>query len=311
MKLNKKIVFITGGAGFIGANITKYLLENNYKVVLLIRKKSNTSRLKYLIGKTTVYNGDLSDQLYLKKILKKISPSYILHFASYGNYPRQENVKTMIDTNIDGLNNLLSASLSIDYDAFIVAGTSSEYGFKNKPMSEEDFIKPESFYAVTKASATFLAQFFAKKFNKPIYILRLFSVYGPHEERSRLIPTVINNCLQSKPVHLTSGTVRHDFIYIKDLFFAIEKIFKKNKLNDGEIFNIGTGKQYSNEDIVKTIEKLLNKKIMIIKDFPKRKWDIGYWVANTKKAYKLLHFKAKFSLEQGLKETIEWNRNII
>ncbi|MCL4418585.1 NAD(P)-dependent oxidoreductase [Patescibacteria group bacterium] len=309
MKQNRKTIFLTGGAGFIGANIVKYFAERNYKVIILIRKKTDLWRLKG-IKKITFCYGDLSDTGFLKKELKKSKPQYILNCASYGNYPNQENSNRMIETNIMGLNNLLNASLNINYKAFIAMGTSSEYGYKNKPMSELDAIDPQSFYAATKASATLLARFFSKEYNKPIYILRLFSIFGPYEEKTRLIPTVIKNVLNNETVNLTPKTVRHDFIYIDDLIKAIEKIIKnKKKLKNGEIINIGSGKQFSNEEVVKAIEKITKTKININKNFPNRKWDTGYWLSNTKKSYKLLGWKPQYTMEEGLSKTIDWFKN--
>src|SRR5581483_3388167 len=146
----------------------------------------------------------------------------------------------MIETNIIATKNLLFASQDIPYSCFINTGSSSEYGLKRHPMKETDFLEPLSYYAVTKASATLLCQAFAKLHNKPIITFRLFSVYGPLENKTRFIPSAISAGIHDTVLPLTEGIVRRDFIYIDDVIDAyIHATHLPAK--PGEIYNIGTG----------------------------------------------------------------------
>lgn len=299
-------VFITGATGFIGSNLTRFLLKKGYSVHILLRKNSDTSNIKDILKLLKIHKGSLSEKNKLEIILKKIKPSYIFHLSSYGNSSFQKELDKMIYVNILGLYNLLQASLKINYKSLIISGSSSEYGFKNKPMKESDLLEPNSYYSATKSAASLLAQSFAYKNNKPIIILRLFSVYGPHEENSRLIPTVIKKALRNEKIFVTKETVKRDFIFIDDVLEAFYKTMK-SKLKNGEIINIGTGKQYSNKEIIKTVEKILNLKLRL-GVFPQREWDSANWVANINKSKKMLKWTAKNNIEQGLIKTIKWQK---
>lgn len=303
---DKKKVFITGAAGFVGATLTKYLVYKKYRVHILIKKESNLWRLTDVKTKIHPHFGNLSNFKNLKRLLQEINPNYIFHLAAHGTYPFQTNADEMIKTNILGTYNLLEATKDILYECFINVGSSSEYGFKNKPMKETDLIKPVSFYAATKASATLMCQVFSQQFNKPIITFRLFSVYGPYEESTRLIPVAIKAALRKKVLKLTAGKQRRDFIYIDDVTQAFRKAMIEKNIN-GEIFNIGTGKQYTNLKIARVIQKCSSHELKIdIGGFQPRSWDTNFWVANISKTKSLLNWEPKYTLEEGLSKTYKW-----
>jgi nucleoside-diphosphate-sugar epimerase len=109
-----------------------------------------------------------------------------------------------------------------------------------------------------------------------------------------------------KEILLTRGKVQRDFIYVGDVTQALLKI-ANTKLKHGEIINLGTGKQHGNDEIIKIIEKILHKKLKVkVGEYPKRAWDTDYWVSNNQKAKKLLAWRPKYNLEEGLRETINW-----
>ena len=300
---NKK-VFITGANGFIGANLTKFLVSKSYHVSVLVRKKSNLWRLNKIINDIKIYKSDITNKNELKKIIIKINPDYIIHLASYGNSSDENDLRKIINVDVLGLINLLDALDKISYKKLIICGSSSEYGFKNKPMSETDYLNPNSYYSAAKGAATLLAQSCALKKNKPIVILRPFSVYGPLEEINRLIPTIIRKAIKNEKIFVTKEVVKRDFVFIDDTINAFYKTMT-TKINNGEIINIGTGKQYSNMEIVKIIEKILKVKLKL-GVFQKRSWDTNNWISDNSKAKKLLKWNPKYSIKQGLKNTIEW-----
>lgn len=299
-----KKVFITGGSGFIGSNLARLLIKKNYNVNLLVRKNSNLWRLKEINKDVKIHQGEIGDIKNLKKLITKLEPKYIIHLASYGNSSSENNLKKIIDVNILGLVNLLEVSKKNNYKKLIVCGSSSEYGFKNKPMTETDYLHPNSYYSATKSSATLIAQSYALENNKPIVILRPFSVYGPFEENDRFIPIVIKKTIRNEKVLVTKEEVKRDFIFIDDVVNAFYKSMLL-KTNKGEIINIGTGKQYSNKEIIRMIEKILKLKLKL-GVFPKRAWDTNNWVANNLKAKRILKWHSKNSMEQGLRKTIKW-----
>ncbi len=300
--MKRQVVLITGVNGFIGSNLARRLVNDGFTVHGIVRNKSNLLRIGDL-KQLKVHLSDLSNISLLKNLFKKIKPNYIFHLATYEDYRDESKFNQMVETNIIGTKNLIDASDGVNYKLFVNTGSSSEYGFKNKPMKEDNILNPISNYAVTKACATHLSSLFAIQFNKPIITFRLFSVFGPGEARNRLIPTAVISVLTDKPISLTAGLVRRDFIFIDDVIDAYICAMKANII-PGEIYNIGSSNQFSNEDIVKVLEKISGKKTIISKrNYPKRIWDTDYWVADNSKARKKLKWKPKYNLELGLRAT--------
>jgi nucleoside-diphosphate-sugar epimerase len=304
--MNKKRILITGVGGFLGANLARFFIQKNFEVWGLVKKETNLWRIKDLKSDIYLQKDDLSDFKKLHKKVIKIAPKYIIHLAAYGSYPNQENIQKMIDVNIQGTYNLLEATKNLPYNCLINTGSSSEYGFKKNPMKESDLLEPVSFYGATKASSTLLCQLFARQFKKPIINFRLFSVYGPYEEPMRLIPTAIKAAILGNVLQITSGAVRRDFIHIEDVNLAYDYALTK-KLPNGEIFNIGTGKQYTNIEVSNIIRKYCQPRLKIkIGAFKKRPWDTNFWVADISKTKKLLGWQPQNSLKDGLQKTYNW-----
>lgn len=308
--MRKKRIILTGGAGFIGANLTRKLLKLNYEVNLIIRASTNLWRLKDILPQLKTHQIDILDKKELTKKISKINPQAIIHLATYSQYRKQNDFEQMVETNIKGTLNLLSATKDIKYDVFINTGSSSEYGIKNTPMRETDMLDPVSFYAATKSSATLLCKVFALEYSKPIVTLRPFSVYGPYEEKNRFIPTITKAVIQNKPIKLTPGNQRRDFIFIDDIVDIYIKTLSQGKKLSGEILNMGTGIEYTNDEVARTLFKVSGKRVKIEKGaYPKRIWDTPHWAADTTKTKKLLNWKPKFTLEQGLRYTYNWTEN--
>lgn len=299
-----QVVLVTGASGFIGANLTRRLITLDNDVHIITKKTSNLWRLHDLGRRFTKHELDLSESQKLTSLLRKTKPQYIFHLAARGAYSNQTDLTEMIQANIMGLTNLLTALEKIGYRAFINTGTSSEYGFKKKAMKEADLLEPNSFYAATKASGTLLSQVFATIPNQNIITIRPFSVYGPWEEPGRFIPTILLRQLQNQPLEITGGQVRHDFIYIDDLINAYLKAAGGKNLN-GEIFNIGSAVQFTNLEVAKKVISTSGNKILVGK-YEKRRWDTSHWVADNSKAKKMLQWQPKTDLNEGLKKTLLW-----
>ena len=133
-------------------------------------------------------------------------------------------------------------------------------------------------------------------------------MYGPWENSTRFIPSVITAGIKNKTISLTQGPVRRDFIYITDVVNAYKRALVTNHI-PGNIFNIGTGKQYTNREIVKTVAKIMHKKIGIhTVSYPRRIWDSSFWVADITKTKKKLRWHPQYNIKKGLAETIVWNQ---
>jgi len=304
---NKSSVFITGANGFVGASLTRALIKQNYSVHILNHSQTLSWRLKKIKEKITIHKGDVTDFQTLKKIVKKVNPDYIIHLATYGAYHFQTELDKIVETNIIGTKNLLEASKDIPYKSFINTGSSSEYGYKGIPIRENDFCDPVSYYAATKLAATNLCKVFSQINNKPIVTFRLFSVYGPYEAPTRLVPAVIKALIKNEIIKLSPGSQRRDFIYVDDVCNAYLIALKLGNELQGEICNIGTGIEYTNDELVKKLFNVVNRKTVVKKGaYPKRNWDTPHWKTDTTRMNMLLQWEPAYSLDKGLASTYSW-----
>ena len=302
--IEPKNILITGGTGFVGANLVRRLVKEKNNLHLIIRKNYDKWRIKDISKNVNFHYVDLNNQKEVEKVVNKVNPKIIYHLAAYGNY--LEESRKNLETDIFGTLNLLNACNEIGYDVFINTGSSSEYGMKNRAMKESDLIEPNSYYAIAKATQSLLSQYLGRDKGLPIITLRLFSVYGPYEMYHRLIPTLIKNSLNGKDLKLASPKTARDFIFVEDVVDAYIKASRMPKLA-GHIFNIGTGKQSSLKEIVSIIINLTNSKAkQKWGTYPDRSFDASIWVADISKANRMLKWYPKHNLRQGLKKTIDW-----
>lgn len=306
--INKqKIALVTGASGFIGSHLARKLLSLGYDVHILARKSSNLWRIKDIQSQLIIHDVNLTEKSLLQKTVSDIHPTHIFHLAIYANYRNQDALEEMVDVNIRGTLHLLLATKNLPYEVFVNTGSSSEYGIKNTPMKETDVLMPKSFYAVTKVTTTLLCQEFARAYDKPIITLRPFSVYGPFEEKNRFIPTIILSLLQEKPISLTDGAQRRDFVYIDDVVNAYTQCIYKASAGSGNIFNIGTGIENSNDNVVQELFSTTKTSVPIGKGtYPKRSWDMPHWVADISSAKKILRWSPEITLAKGLQKTYSW-----
>ncbi|HSX26444.1 MAG TPA: GDP-mannose 4,6-dehydratase [Chlamydiales bacterium] len=305
-----KRILITGGAGFIGANFVRRLLKENIELHLLVRPETSLWRIQPFLSHLFLHRVDLECYDLLAGIIKEISPSVIFHFGAHGTSSAHQDAFRIVTSNILGTFHLLKATQEIDYEFFAHIGGSSEYGKLEKEMNERDCIQPNTLYGATKACATLLSQQFALMYQKPLAILRLFSVYGPFESPLRLIPTAINAAFEGDLLQLTPPGFYRDLIFVEDAIDACLQCWQKRITR--EIINIGTGVQTSNEQVIACIEKLTGKKIALSPiSYTPRLSDKQVWVADTRKARDKLAWSPQHSLEEGLQKTIHWYRHDI
>ena len=307
--INPKNILVTGATGFIGANLTRRLVNNNKdNIHIIIRKSSDVWRINDIKNRLNIHYANLNNNQELDKVIKKIKPDIIYHLATYGSYPfHRENSLKILKTNILGTYNLLNACISSGFKAFINIGSSSEYGVKSKPMLENNLLEPDSYYGVAKASQTLLCQCLAKNKNLPIVTLRLFSPYGPYEASTRLVPVLINSCFDGKDLNLVSKKTVRDFNFIDDVVDAFLKTASNANKLSGEILNIANGRQRTLEEVVSLIINLTKSKSKLnwggIKDYSP---EAGIWEADISKTKKFLNWSPSYNLESGIKETIIW-----
>ena len=302
----KHPILITGAAGFVGSNLTRYFVSRGIKVNIMIKRSSNIWRLNDIIKKTNVHYADISDINSVKKIIKKIKPKTIYHLATHGGYSDQTDLVKIKKAIIDATYNLINECKKYKFNIFVNTGSSSEYGFKNKAMKESDILVPNSYYSVFKSSSSLYCQYESLKSNIQIVTIRPFHVYGPYERSNRLIPTLIRNMLNDKKVKLVSPKISRDMICISDVVnFYIMLANKKNL--KGEIFNLGSGKKTTIKRIYNLLKKITNYKVKNYWGSMKnRYWDQSIWYSNNSYVKTKLNWKPKVSLKKGLTNTVNW-----
>ena len=304
--LDGKRVLITGATGFIGANLARRCLESGSEVYILTRITSDRWRIEDILTELHDYKADLSDYERLETILPEISPDIVYHTAVYGGDFAQKNFRIMVESNLLGTVNLITACKKVDLELFVNTGSSSEYGVKTAPMSEDDLLEPVNDYGISKSSATLYCQAKARSEELPIITLRLFSPYGSFEGPGRLISSTILACLREECPRISSRDFVRDFVYINDVFSAYLKA-ADSPCFGGKIFNIVSGKQHSVGEVVDTVLWLTGNKVTPIIDIP-QKWqnEPVVWQADISRARTYLGWCPEYDLERGLDATIKW-----
>jgi nucleoside-diphosphate-sugar epimerase len=186
----------------------------------------------------------------------------------------------------------------------VVAGSTSEYGIKDRPMREGMLLEPTNFYGAAKAAATLMVQVWAKRFKLPVVIARFASVTGVGEQSVHLIPTLIRSCLKQEPMSFIKEPM-HDYINVLDICSALEILSDKANNHKGEIFNIGRGYQMNNKDVLEIVETITNKKANIVEVKKLEPIDMGdVWMVDNRKMI-LLGWKPGFNLGDTIAEMVE------
>lgn len=298
---------ITGASGFVGSNLARYLLAQGYQVILLLRKDYVPWRLHDILQDVRIENADLRDRDGVTRAIKRAGAQWIFHLAAYGANCSQGDEMKVLETNVMGTANLVAACVGAGFDVFVNTGSSSEYGFKEHATAETDWLDPNSYYAVTKASATMLCRHTARSLGLRIPTLRLYSVYGPFEEPTRLIPTLIMKGLENKLPPLVSPVVARDFVCVDDVVRAYLMAATAEHGDVDAVYNVGTGVQTTIREIVDLARRVLDISVEPMwGSMQNRPWDTDTWVARTAKMNEELGWHAQYSIGQGLRKTIQW-----
>ena len=306
-----KRVILTGATGFVGANLAQRLLKEGHEVHLLLRKGYSRWRIDSIQDEVNnIHIVDLSDVEALGSCVASIRPDWVFHLAAYGAYSSQTNFSEMLRTNLMGLINLVNACLQIGFEAFINTGSSSEYGIKDHAPLEIELPEPNSDYAFTKLAGTTYCRFIAQSKNVNIQTLRLYSVYGPFEEPSRLLPRLILYGLKGKYPPLVNPEIGRDFVYIVDVCRAYELAARSQDKERGAIYNVGTGRQSTIGSVVQIVRDTLQiEEEPRWGSMPVRNWDTNIWVANPRKIMDKLSWEPRYTLEKGIGEMVAWLRS--
>jgi dolichol-phosphate mannosyltransferase len=302
-------VVVTGGTGFVGASLVRRLLHDGDEVHLLVRKGHRTWRIEGIRPNVAIHEVDIQDEGSLRQLLGRIAPAWIFHLAAYGAYSTQSDLRQSLVTNVLGTASLLSASLAVGFDAFVHAGSSSEYGFKDHAPLETEWLEPNSAYAVAKASATLLCSQLGRARGENVTTLRLYSAYGPWEEPTRLIPTLAVRALDGALPALVSPAVARDYVFVDDVVEAFVLAAAHEHPDPGAVYNVATGTQLTLEEVVAAVKEELDLDAdPVWGSMPDRSWDTSEWVGDSMRATDRLGWRPRISFREGFRTTVEWLR---
>lgn len=300
-----KRILITGASGFIGANLARRVLREGNRVHLLLRAGYRPWRLTGIESEVHYHLASLEDREAISALVREVQPDQVFHLAAYGAYSSQQGIERMAATNLVGCAALLDACAETGVEAFVNAGSSSEYGAKDHAPDEEELPEPNSHYAITKLAATHYCRFVARTRNLPVVTLRLYSIYGPWEEPTRLIPTLLVTGLAGKLPPLVSPDIARDFVYVDDAVDAL--LMAARAPQPGAVYNVCGGRQIALRELVATARRLLSIEAEPAwATMPDRAWDTTVWVGTGARIAKELGWRATTALETGLTKTVEW-----
>ena len=318
----KKFI-VTGGSGFIGSNLVNYLIKKKFFVINVDKLTYSSNRYDDKIRNNKNYKlikVDINNKNKLIKIIKKFRPLAIFNLAAETHVDRSiDGPENFINSNINGTFNLLESLRILSKQKIqpklIHISTDEVYGDIVKGRSNESYqYQPSSPYSASKASADHLVKSYIRTYKLKAVISNCCNNYGPYQFPEKLIPKIISNILNNKPLPIyAKGQNSREWIHVEDHCEALYKIFKKGKI--GESYNVGSNINLKNINLIKTILKIFKKKKFIIgkkvkinyvKDRPGH--DFRY-ALNSIKIRKQIGWKSKINLIKGLHMTIDWYLN--
>jgi nucleoside-diphosphate-sugar epimerase len=300
-------VLVTGVAGFLGANVSRALLEAGAEVHGLVRSKPAHPVPSEIPTDVAVHVGDLREAGAMSRVIAAVRPAVVVHLAAGSGHATDagERSRMLADT-VLGTANLLEALRPSGVEQVVHVGGGLEYGRGDRPARESDALDPVTFRGAAKGASTLLALEFGHATGVPVTVLRPFAVYGPWERQPRFIPTVVTAALKGDPIRLTQPGPGRDFVFAGDVAGAC-LVAATERAAVGQVVNIGTGRLTTNEALVERLAVVTGLELDVrVGEHEARKWDSGAWMADTRKARDLLGWEAEHDLDAGLTETVSW-----
>jgi dolichol-phosphate mannosyltransferase len=302
-------ILVIGGSGFIGANLVRTLLRYR-KDVYGTATRLPAWRLEGLPS-DNIRVVDLLVDLNLDNLLAEIKPRTVFNCIAYGAYSFETDSQLIYQTNFNFTTRLLPRLESLQIAAYVHAGSSSEYGDNAAAPCEDAPPAPNSDYAVSKLASAHLLDYYGKKKGFPCANLRLYSVYGPLEDSSRLIPNLIRMGVEGRYPEFVSPDISRDFVYVDDVCEAfIDTTLNLREDDYGESFNIGTGRKTTIGELADLARDVFHIAEPASYTMPNRRWDVTDWSANPAKAAERLGWQARTEFRAGLERMVAWYQGL-
>jgi len=303
-------LLVTGGAGFIGSEFVRQGVERGYEIAVVdkLSYAGDPERLKSTEGKITFYKVDVTDRVSVEEVFRKEKPDVIVHWAAESHVDRSIiDASPFLDTNIKGTQVLLDIARQHEIKRFINISTDEVYGDLEEEgqFYETTSLNPSSPYSVSKASADMLGRAYHRTYGLPVITIRPSNNYGPWQYPEKLIPVVILKALndQKVPVYAKGENVR-EWLFVSDCAEAVFETVEKGRA--GEIYNVGSGEEKRNIDVVKTILKILGKTEDLIEFVKDRLGHDFRYSLNSDRIRQEISWKPKVQFSEGIEKTVKW-----
>ena len=302
LTLRGRRTLVTGATGFLGSNLARALTAAGADVHALARPGVAPPP----DASVTWHHADLLDDCAVRQAMAAVEPEIVFHLAAYGARPLQHDADRMFAVNVEGTFRLWSA-LTPNVTRLVMTGTCSEYGRHDGPAREEHPCTPIGAYAVTKHAAVALVTGLARSTGRELVVLRPYGVFGPGDDTSRVIPSVIAGLLRDEVVHVTPGEQVRDFLYVDDHVDALLRAAVTPGLAPGSIYNVGSGIGRRLRDALEEVAALVPSRGRL--EFGARAYregEIPEMVPDIDAARRDLGFAPRVSFQEGVRRTAAW-----
>jgi dTDP-glucose 4,6-dehydratase len=308
-------LLVTGGAGFIGSNYIRMLVNGELKgisKIIVLDKLTYSGNKQNLIDLDSssyeFVQGDICDTDLVLKLSKQVDA--IVNFAAESHVDRSiDSSREFIQTNVLGTHTLLESARKSNVEIFLQVSTDEVYGSIAEGSWDEDFpLKPNSPYAASKASADLISQAYYRTYGMDVRITRCSNNYGPYQYPEKVIPLFITNLIQDKKVPLYGqGLNVRDWLHVTDHCRGIHLVLTKGK--PGDVFNIGGGRELSNLELTRVILEAMAASEERIEEVVDRLGHDFRYSLNIEKITNQLGYKPEVDFEEGISQTIEWYKS--
>ena len=312
--MQTETILVTGGAGFIGSNFVRFLLEEEPQLQIInldaLTYAGNLESLGDVLDSPQheFVRGNITDRELLKQVFQRHPVSGVVNFAAESHVDRSiTGPEAFVDTNVAGTLVLLSEAVEARVSRFAQVSTDEVYGSLGPTglFREDTPLSPNSPYSATKAAADHLVHAFAHTYGLSTVTTRCSNNYGPYQFPEKMIPLMINNARQDKPLPVYGdGLQVRDWLFVRDHCTAVWRAFRQGR--DGEVYNIGGNNERTNLDVVRTILEALGKPESLIQYVKDRPGHDRRYAIDATKARADLGWVPSVAFEDGIQQTIQW-----
>ncbi|NNE36912.1 MAG: NAD(P)-dependent oxidoreductase [Gammaproteobacteria bacterium] len=298
------VILVTGAEGFLGSHVVSAIKQAGHRVVAGVHSQAGSEEnMAYL---------DICDPVNIKQVFDKYRPDYVIHCAAYGVNYLDRDVSIAINVNVTGSLNLLEIASGYSIKRFIHIGSCFEYGSVDGLVSEEVLPRPTDIYGSSKLAATVLMLERSSNLNISLLVLRPFGMWGPGEKPYRLVPQIVEACVNKTPLDMTPCKIARDYLYVGDMAGIIVKLCLLSDIENGLIINLGSGQPVELKDFVLSIARILKcEKLLNFGALEYRQTEMNSLVADTSLLTSILDEFHRTSLEEGLQLMLKEAKGVL